>query len=259
MAIDEINLGSELIISSADHYIGKDLQEVIDNFRAMNCDAGVLTFQSVHPKWSFVVLNDNGEVIQATEKDPVSRNAVAGLYYFKKASDFVSAAKNLIRKDNSIDGSYYLSSCLNELVLDGKIIKVHQLDSSVYHNFYDVHAVNSFGMSLENDTSKVCDFTKQYVDAFNSKDIDEVMQMFEDNAYLIEPDEIFIGRERIGERIANIFSTPDLAFSTNAIICQEYKSVIEFQLTLGNDVVRGVDVIEWGRSGKIERLTAYLM
>ena len=259
MAIDEIDPDSELIISSADHYIEENLQEVVDNFRSMTCDAGVLTFQSVHPKWSFVLLNDNDEVIQAAEKDPISRNAVAGLYYFKKASDFVSAAKNLIRKDSSIDGSYYLSSCLNELVLDGKIIKVHQLNNSVYHNFYDAHAVNAFGMSLKNDTSIINDFTKQYIDAFNSKYIDEVMQMFEDNASLVEPNETFVGRENIKKRIADIFNSPELKFSANAIVCQQNKSVIEFRLTLGDDVIKGVDVIEWSRNNKIAKLTAYLM
>ncbi|MFB5642556.1 nuclear transport factor 2 family protein [Kluyvera ascorbata] len=259
MAIDEIDPDSELIISSADHYIEENLQEVVDNFRAMTCDAGVLTFQSVHPKWSFVLLNDNDEVIQAAEKDPISRNAIAGFYYFKKASDFVAAAKNLIRKDSSIDGGYYLSSCLNELVLDGKIIKVHQLNNLVYHNFYDAHAVNAFGMSLKNDTSVINDVTKLYIDAFNSKRIDEVMKMFEDNASLVEPGEIFIGCESIKKRIGDIFNFPELKFSANAITCQQNRSVIEFKLTLGDDVIKGVDIIEWSRNNKIAKLTAYLM
>lgn len=43
MAIDEINLDEELIISSADHYINDDLQQVLDYFRSLEADAGVLT------------------------------------------------------------------------------------------------------------------------------------------------------------------------------------------------------------------------
>lgn len=259
MAIDEIDPDSELIISSADHYIEENLQDVIDNFRAMTCDAGVLTFHSVHPKWSFILLNESGEVIKAAEKDPISRNAVAGLYYFKKASDFISAAKNLIRKDSSIDGGYYLSSCLNELVLDGKVIKVHQLGNAIYHNFYDAHAVNAFGASLKNDACIVSDFTRQYINAFNSKNVDEVVRMFESNASLVEPSESFVGCEKIRVRIGEILSVANVNFSANAIICQLNKSVIEFKLTLGDKVIRGVDVIEWSHNNKITKLTAYLM
>ena len=259
MAIDELDPDSELIISSADHYIEENLQEVVNNFRNMTCDAGVLTFQSVHPKWSFVLLNEDNEVIQAAEKDPISRNAVAGLYYFKKASDFIAAAKNLIRKDSSIDGSYYLSSCLNELVLAGKIIKVHQLNNAVYHNFYDAHAVNAFGISLKNDTSVISDATKQYINAFNSKHIDEVMQMFENDAVLVEPDQSFVGASKIRARVSEIFLSPDLKFVANAVTCQLNKSVIEFKLTIGDDVIKGVDVIEWNHNNKIAKLTAYLM
>lgn len=259
MAIDELDPDSELIISSADHYIEENLQEVIDNFRAVTCDAGVLTFQSVHPKWSFVLLNKDNEVIQAAEKDPISRNAVAGLYYFKRASDFIAAAKNLIRKDSSIDGGYYLSSCLNELVLAGKIIKVHQLNNAVYHNFYDAHAVNAFSMSLKNDTSVVNEFTKQYVAAFNSKNIDEVMRLFEKDAVLVEPDQSFDGKENIRSRVSEIFLSQSLKFVASAVTCQLNKSVIEFKLTLGDDVIKGVDVIEWNHNNKITKLTAYLI
>lgn len=259
MAIDELDPDSELIISSADHYIEENLQEVINDFRGMTCDAGVLTFQSVHPKWSFVLLNESNEVIQAAEKDPISRNAVAGLYYFKRASDFILAAKNLIRKDSSIDGSYYLSSCLNELVLAGKIIKVHQLNNAVYHNFYDAHAVNSFSMSLKDDTTSVNELTKRYIEAFNSKDIDEVMRFFEKDSTLVEPQQSFEGKESIQDRVSDIFLSQNLSFVASAITCTLNKSVIEFKLTLGKDIIKGIDVIEWNHNNKIAKLSAYLM
>lgn len=259
MAIDEIELDSELIISSADHYIEGDLQEIINSFRVMKCDAGVLTFQSVHPKWSFVLLNENDEVVQAAEKDPISRNAVAGLYYFKKASDFIFAAKNLIRKDGSINDFYYLSSCLNELVLAGKTIKVHKLNNAVYHNFYDAHAVNAFGMSLNNDAGILNDLTNQYIKAFNEKNIDAVMHMFENGSSLIEPNDIFAGHENIKRRLVDIFKSPELMFTATTVICQMNKSVIEFKLSLGCDVIKGVDVIEWNHNNKIVKLTAYII
>ncbi|PHM66420.1 sugar phosphate nucleotidyltransferase [Xenorhabdus sp. KJ12.1] len=147
MAIDEMFLDNELIITSADHYINDNLQDILNDFRRMKADAGVLTFESVHPKWSFVKVNNQGCVIQAEEKKAISRMAVAGLYYFKKADDFIYAAKNLIRKRGEINNNFYISSCLNELVLLGKLIKCRPLNDPVYHSFYDINAIKSFKFS----------------------------------------------------------------------------------------------------------------
>lgn len=267
MAIDELNLDAELIIASADHYLNENLQQVVDYFREMEADAGLLTFESVHPKWSFVKINADGFVIQAAEKSAISRNAVAGLYYFKKGSDFVEAAKNLIRKDNSIDDIFYLSSCLNELILKGKKIVTHPLKESVYHNFYDAHAVKAFEVSHgnladnsnEHPDKSIKKLTEKYVAAFDQRSLHDVVEFFDRNATLVDPSNHLTGIENIRNMLVNLFSTAqDLAFKAKSILADENKAIIEFELTLNGKLLRGVDIIEWNKSSKISRLDAYL-
>ncbi|QBR52422.1 MULTISPECIES: nuclear transport factor 2 family protein [Erwinia] len=259
MAIDKLDLDAELIIASADHYINDDLQSIINDFRAQQSDAAVLTFESVHPKWSFVKLNDEGNVVEAAEKIAISRHAVAGLYYFRKASDFVESAKNLIRKDNSIQGNFYLSSCLNELILKGKKITCRPLSDSIYHNFYDAHAVKSFELTHSKAVGSIRKLTEQYIDAFNRKSLHDVMDMFDRDASLIDPQNHLIGNEKIRDMLVNLFSDhKEFSFIAKSILTDGSKSIIEFELKLNDKLLQGADIIEWNHKGKIVKLNAYL-
>lgn len=259
MAIDDLDLDAELFIASADHYLNENLQQVIDYFRQNNADAGLLTFESVHPKWSFVKINQDGLVVQAAEKSAISRNAVAGLYYFKKASDFVEAAKNLIRKDNSIEDNFYLSSCLNELILKGKKIVIRPLKEMVYHNFYDAHAVKAFEATHNSSNKTLKTLTEKYVHAFDQRLLSDVVEFFDRNATLIDPSVHLTGVENIEAMITDLFSkNKNLHFFAKSILAEEKKSIIEFELTLDDKLLRGVDIIEWNKEGKISRLDAYL-
>ncbi|KDA94722.1 nuclear transport factor 2 family protein [Pantoea agglomerans] len=267
MAVDELDLDAELIIASADHYLNEDLQEVINHFRNAQADAGLLTFESVHPKWSFVKLNNDGLVIQAAEKNAISRNAVAGLYYFKHGADFVEASKNLIRKDNSIEDVFYLSSCLNELILKGKKVVTHPLKESVYHNFYDAHAVKAFEVAHQNnnfnpnDNSKksIKEITEKYVSAFDQRSLYDVIDLFDRNATLVDPHNHLTGIESIRDMLLNLFSTSkNLKFTAKSILADGNKAVIEFELLIDEKQLRGVDIVEWNSANKISRLDAYL-
>ncbi|MGP4123813.1 MAG: sugar phosphate nucleotidyltransferase [Sodalis sp. (in: enterobacteria)] len=259
MGVDEIDLEAELIISSADHYINDDLQGIIEDFRSQDADAGILSFESVHPKWSFVKLNAAKQVIEAAEKISISRNAIAGLYYFRKAKDFIDAAKNIILKDNCIQGNFYLSSCLNELVLKKKKITLRPLATAIYHNFYDVHAVKAFEASHDKPLKSINKLTEQYVKAFNARALYTVIEIFDRNAFLTDPHNHLIGRENIRKMLLKLFSSyKTFAFVAKSIMTDNYKSIIEFELQLNQKIFQGVDVIEWNKKGNIVKLNAYL-
>ena len=260
MAIDILSsMEDELIISSADHYIHDDLQNIINTFRSLDADAGVLTFESVHPKWSFVKLNAEKNVVQAAEKNAISRTAIAGLYYFKKAGDFVEAAKNLIRKDAHFHDVFYLSGCLNELVLLGKKIKCRPLRDSVYHNFYDAHAVKSFELAQSSFTGNIKNSTLEYVRAFSERNLERVIDFFDKDAVLVEPGKTFTGRNEIETMLQGLFAENEkLSFFARNIIADGLKSTIEFNLSLNDVQLSGVDFIEWSSKGKIIKLSAYL-
>ena len=144
MAIEYINNDDALLISSSDHIFEYDLQSIITDFHSRELDVGAVCFDSVHPKWSFVRLDNQNNIIETAEKRPLSRNAIAGLYFFRHGSDFISASMKTIEKDAGVNGQFYVSSTLNELVLAGKNMGTYNIPGSVYHNFYSAHKLKEY-------------------------------------------------------------------------------------------------------------------
>lgn len=144
MAIDHINDDNPLLISNGDHVFDYDLNLALSDFEDKKVDAGTVCFDSVHPKWSFARLDEHNKIIETAEKRPLSRHAIAGMYYFRQGQDFVAAAMRTIEKDANVNGNYYVAPTLNELVLDGKNLEIHQIPSSSYHNFYSPHKIKEY-------------------------------------------------------------------------------------------------------------------
>ena len=98
LAKELINNDEELVIANSDQWINWDNQHFLAFLRNSDADGGIVTFISTHPKWSFVKVNDEGEVTLLAEKKPISNIATVGIYYFKKGKYFVEAAEQKIRK-----------------------------------------------------------------------------------------------------------------------------------------------------------------
>ena len=81
MSIDHINKDEDILVANNDIVHVHNIQNSVDKFKQKNADAGVITFKSSHPKWSYVSL-ENDQVIMAAEKEVISENAIAGLYWF---------------------------------------------------------------------------------------------------------------------------------------------------------------------------------
>ena len=143
MAVQQINNGDELIISNNDQKFDCDIKAIIEDFRNRKADAGVVTFECVHPRWSYVRM-DNNEVVEVAEKMPISKSAIAGLYYFKKGSDFVKAAKSAILKGKDVNGKYYISAAVNEMILMNKRILNFEINAKDYHTFYEKKLIEQY-------------------------------------------------------------------------------------------------------------------
>ncbi|CAO3424187.1 glycosyltransferase family 2 protein [Azospirillum doebereinerae] len=136
MAIDWIDNDEPLIICNGDQVIDGDLNAIVASMRGDAVDAGVVTFPSVHPRWSYVNSDEQGRVFEAAEKRVISRRAVAGFYYFARGRDFVRAALAMIRQGASVNDAYYIAPSLNQLVLEGMRIGEYGIAADRYHSFY---------------------------------------------------------------------------------------------------------------------------
>lgn len=144
LAIDHINSDEPLVVSNADQVFMLDVDKKIKEFTASGFDAACLTFDSVHPRWSYVRADAKGNVVETAEKRPISKHAIAGLYMYKHGKDFVECGMNSIRHGASVDGSYFIAPVFNEYVLLGKKVGHFPVPNDTYHTFYNPQKVEEF-------------------------------------------------------------------------------------------------------------------
>lgn len=144
LAIDEIEEEEPLVIAGSDQVVTADLQEAVNTFVEKDYDGGIVTFEGIHPRWSFVRTDAEGLVIEAAEKRPISKTATTGFYYFKKGSYFIDAAEQMIKKGVSVNGKYYVCPVYNEMILKQKRIGIYQINQEDYFNFKQDNALAEY-------------------------------------------------------------------------------------------------------------------
>ena len=120
---DQIDNDDPLVIANCDQLVEIDHS----GWNIEETDGAILTFKATDPKWSFVKI-ENGYVTQVAEKNPISDDATVGIYYWKKGSDFVKYAEQMIAKDIRTNGEFYVAPVYNEAIADGKKIIAYQVD-----------------------------------------------------------------------------------------------------------------------------------
>jgi NDP-sugar pyrophosphorylase family protein len=148
MAIDHIDEDAPLVIANGDQVFDFDLSTIMHKFVAAEADAGVITFESTHPRWSYVRVEGTNLVVEASEKRVISKRAIAGIYYFRRGAFFIEAAQSCIMANDSLDGTFFIAPSLNQMVLAGKKILAIDVDRECYHSFYLPNQIDAFEKEL---------------------------------------------------------------------------------------------------------------
>jgi HAD superfamily hydrolase (TIGR01509 family) len=128
-----IDNANELILANSDQVVDADLGAFVARMREVEADGGILTFRDDDPKWSYARVDATGRVAEVAEKRVISEHATVGIYYFRHGSDFVRAAREMIRKDARVNGEFYVCPAFNELVSAGLEVYIHEIDRAEMH------------------------------------------------------------------------------------------------------------------------------
>ena len=121
-----IDNSEPLIISNSDQWIKWNSFETISSFN--DADGGILTFKSVHPKHSFAKVGGDGFVTEVAEKNPIYSDATVGIYHWKRGSDWVKYAEQMIEKNIRTNNEFYVCPVYNEAIQAGLKIKSSLVD-----------------------------------------------------------------------------------------------------------------------------------
>ncbi len=143
LGMEHLQHEEELLVANADQYIDGPVDSFLSAARAARWAGAIMTFPNTHPRWSYA-RTEGDRVVAVAEKQPISRNATAGLYYFRRGVDFVSAAERMLLKNASLGGEFYVAPVYNELILAGEHIGVYPIDASAMHGLGTPEEVERF-------------------------------------------------------------------------------------------------------------------
>jgi len=148
-AVDHINEDEELIIANADQLIDLSFNKFIEFSRKSRADGVIMTFNSLHPRWSYARVDKKGNVLEVAEKKVISDKATVGLYYFKKGGDFIKSAFSMIEKNIRFNNDFYVCPVFNEMILEGKKIIIWDIKQESMHSLGTPEDLNTYLNYLE--------------------------------------------------------------------------------------------------------------
>ena len=125
-AKDLINDDTPLMTMNSDQLVDWDVERLFEMCEQF--DGVIPCFYGEGNAWSYARTLDDGYVQEVAEKKQISNTATAGYYYWKKGSDFVKYAEQMIEDNSRTNGEFYVAPVYNWAVLDGKRIGVFMVD-----------------------------------------------------------------------------------------------------------------------------------
>ncbi|MDS0475697.1 glycosyltransferase family 2 protein [Natrinema sp. 1APR25-10V2] len=124
-----INDSESVIIYNIDTYV-EEGQITPDDITG---DGFIPIFETLGERWSFVRKDEDGNVIEVSEKEKISDQATVGFYYFGEWSFFVDAYETTASSVESEYGETYVAPLYNHLIKAGRKVQPHQIDSKSVH------------------------------------------------------------------------------------------------------------------------------
>ena len=143
LAADRLSEDGELLVVNSDQYVDASIDVFLATARQVKADGSMIVFPSTHPKWSYAKV-ENQQVVAVAEKRPISRNATAGIYYFRSSRNFLKAAERVILKNAAISGEFYVCPVYNELILTGQSVTIFPIAREQLHSLGTPEDVKTF-------------------------------------------------------------------------------------------------------------------
>lgn len=119
----------QLVLANSDQWMGGDWDSSawLYAMQASGIDGSILTFENVHPKWSYADVDPSGWIRLVAEKRPISNRATVGVYYWRRGADYVKYADAMIAANDRTNGEFYVCPVYNHAIKAGKRVKEWQV------------------------------------------------------------------------------------------------------------------------------------
>ncbi len=116
---DLINNDTPLMIANSDQYLEWNAMDFYYCLSHPDWDGVISTFHQPNPedkRWSYVNMNNQGEVTEVAEKQVISQWATTGIYGWKRGSDFVEGAEKMIHRNERVNNEFYVCPVYDQTI-----------------------------------------------------------------------------------------------------------------------------------------------
>ncbi len=117
----------ELLVAYCDCFFTIDIAAFLGRLRGASADGGALIFPAAEPTNAYARIDPDGRISQMVEKQVISGDAVAGLFYFRRGEAFVGAAEAAIAATPA-DREAFVSDVCDRLIVDGGTVLGQRID-----------------------------------------------------------------------------------------------------------------------------------
>lgn len=142
----EIGDDEPIVFNDCDHIFRcTRFEEFVAEKQTEKVDGALLTFPSDSPKYSFLRIDEKGNVTETVEKEVISNQAICGCYYFADKKTFMDASGCYLK--NCGYQEFFVSGVYNIMAQSNGVIKAFETDFHV-----------PFGVPEEYEEAKKSDF-----------------------------------------------------------------------------------------------------
>lgn len=138
-----IDTPEDVLILSSDTIVFSGLGKEIETKKA-ECRGLISVAEMPGDRWSFAAIDETGRVTQVAEKQRISPYASTGLYYFSNGKELVRQADEMIARNETTKGEFYVIPVYQKMIDQGDYVGI-----SVAKAMWDLGTPDSLSEYLE--------------------------------------------------------------------------------------------------------------
>lgn len=124
-----IDSDNPLMIANSDQFVDTDINAYLRGMEGY--DGLIMTMPASHPKWSYIKY-EKDLVTLVREKEVISDQATVGIYNYKRGSDFVRFAHQMMDRNIRVNNEFYVAPVYNEMIEAGLRITYCDVGEKMY-------------------------------------------------------------------------------------------------------------------------------
>lgn len=153
LAREYIDNNDQLMMANSDQWVDIDINDYLSVMDDQKVDGLIMTMWADDPKWSFVGFDKEGKVNKVVEKQVISNEATVGIYNFRRGSDFVKSADQMITKNLRVKNEFYVAPSYNEMINNQAEITIFNIGKE-YDGMYGMGIPSDLERFVQSSVSK---------------------------------------------------------------------------------------------------------